>query len=293
MAYTSALLSYMFRGFLLILRINPVYGHPVMSADNGKGHRVVEIDWRSKESRVVERKVAHETYVSLFVNGERFRDFLASPGMLKEFAYGHLLCEGIIDSINDVKRVELDGVKIGVDLREGLDLRLGASKEVRLVQPECNPPDPDFLSLLDKTRKPAVEAQLKIDVETLFGMLREVNKRSLLFKSTRGVHSASLFESNGNFLSIAEDVGRHNAVDKVVGDALLRGIPLAATVLFCSGRPTVGMVLKVARAGIPVAASLSAPTEWGVKIAMDTGVTLVVAKRNFSVYSHPERVNLD
>lgn len=125
---------------------------------------------------------------------------------------------------------------------------------------------------------------------TLPDVLREQQK---LFEKTGGVHAAGLFAADGELLSLREDVGRHNAVDKVIGAAFRdKQLPLADTILQVSGRASFELVQKAAMAGIPILAAVSAPSSLAVELAKEAGVTLVGFSRGntLNVYTHPDRV---
>jgi FdhD protein len=170
---------------------------------------------------------------------------------------------------------------------------LEASKVNRLITTECSPTSGQ-LNLLDRLRKPKVSSQLSVKPEALLKMVEELNRRASVFKATGGTHSAMLCTGGGDVLAYAEDVGRHNAIDKVIGLLTLEGGTFSDCVLVSSGRQPSDMVLKAARVGIAVVVSQAAPLDSGVRAAEETGVTLVcfARGRRFNVYAHPERVLL-
>jgi FdhD protein len=114
-----------------------------------------------------------------------------------------------------------------------------------------------------------------------------------VFSRTGGLHAAGLFDSDGTLLLVREDIGRHNAVDKAIGDALLHGaLPWSERILLVSGRGGFEIVQKALAAGLPILASVSAPSSLAVQMARDGGLTLIgfLRERRFVVYSHPDRV---
>lgn len=133
------------------------------------------------------------------------------------------------------------------------------------------------------------------ELDTLLGLPEQLRSGQRIFDKTGGVHAAGLYRATGELLCLREDVGRHNAVDKVVGWALREGLlPLRGTVLQVSGRASFELVQKAAMAGIPLLSAVSAPSSLAVQLAKETGVTLIGFNRgkSLNVYAGPERVGL-
>jgi len=250
----------------------------------------VEIDLRDGRSSASRVDAAPEVVMSIVVNGRGYKTVLCSPGMEKEFVIGQFFAEGIIDSPNDIRIESVEKSRIVASLRSGLELRLKLASEKRVVAADCAPTESSFLTLLDRAKRPAILGSTKVSVSSLAQMMRLMNQNAVIYKSCRGIHSAGLFVANGEPISFSEDISRHNAVDKVLGAGLLREIDFSHAIVTCTGRPTVTMVSKLVRAGVPIAASLSTPSKWGVKLARETGVTLVLFKGKAIVYSHPSRI---
>lgn len=256
------------------------------------GVRLRRLDLREGTVTEEDDTVASDRAVCIFVNGEYYRTLIATPTMVRELVVGHLLGEGIISSLDEVEGVEVEPLRVDVDLRGDVDLDLIGMSRVDLITTACGSLSaPVRGDRLDSLR---VSSGVSVDAERIWGMIRELNTRSRVYRETGGTHSAMLCAADGAVLSFAEDVGRHNAVDKVVGAGALGGVDFGGCVLVSSGRQSSEMVLKVARSGIPVIASVAGPLESGVRIADAAGITLVcfVRGRRMNVYAHGDRVKI-
>jgi FdhD protein len=138
-----------------------------------------------------------------------------------------------------------------------------------------------------------VERRLSISPELLLSLPERFRSAQRIFQRTGGLHAAALFSAQGTLLDLREDVGRHNAMDKLIGAAVLRGaIPFGPRVLLVSGRLSFELVQKAARAGVELLAGVSAPSSLAVELAEDAGITLVgfLREEGFNIYSAPERI---
>lgn len=216
--------------------------------------------------------VAMDAPICIFVNDEPFRTLIATPSLLDELAIGHLVAEGVISEKQEIKELTVNSLRVDVILTHDInidDLLLGKS---RLLTTACGLDSPIPDSELEGLKVPRVE---KVVPSLVFDLMKELNQKSLTYKGTGGTHSAILYSKEEGVVAFAEDVGRHNALDKVIGSAFMDGVDFRKCVLASSGRLSGEMVLKVARAGIPLLCSVSAPLVSGLKIAEATGVTLV------------------
>ncbi len=236
--------------------------------------------------------VATDEAICIFINDEYYRTLIATPTMIKELIVGHLLTEGIIKSLDEVRELEVEPLKVHVKLSVDLDLALINMGKVDIITTACGslitPPKSDQLEDMKNI------SDIKVKAETISGLARELNMRSKVYRETGGTHSAMLCTKDGQVLFFAEDVGRHNAVDKVIGAGILKKIDFGECVLFSSGRQSSEMVLKVAHSGVPIIASVAGPLGSGIRIADATGITLVcfVRGRRMNVYSHSERISI-
>ncbi len=226
---------------------------------------------------------------------------MRTPGGDFELAAGFLFTEALIGGRGDIRRVsycedlapaEQHYNVVTVDLERAFDPRLlrrnflansscGICGKATLddVEVHCEPIAPG----------PGVPGEV---IARLPGSLRKAQK---VFDRTGGLHAAGLFAPDGELLALREDVGRHNAVDKVVGEALLADdLPLSERILQVSGRVSFEIVQKAARAGIPIVTAVSAPSSLAVEAADRLGMTAVgfVRDGGFNIYSHPERVSI-
>jgi FdhD protein len=248
--------------------------------------------------------LAAEEPLELRVNGRALSVTMRTPGHDVELAHGFLLSEGVIGGLADVAvaRYCAGAGPDGVNTYNVLDLALAEGVAPPEVGVErnfyttsscgvCGKAALDAVRL--KTRhSPAADAAT-VDVDVLSALPDALRERQKVFASTGGLHAAGLFTTAGEPLVVREDVGRHNAVDKVLGWAVLADrVPLAGTVLVVSGRASFELVQKAAMAGAPVLAAVSAPSSLAVELAEEQGVTLVGFLRgeSMNVYAGHHRV---
>ena len=231
--------------------------------------------------RTVSYSVAVEDTIDLFVNRVHMAAILATPEMLNELAIGYLICEGIVKSRKEVKDICIEGRTIHVEVEPSEHIELW--RELRssgCVGVRWDENEAIFVDSDETFNQDAIKKSLRF-------------LESDIYKKTHGTHAACLVNKTGECMVKAIDVGRHNAFDKVVGRACIEGIDLSSHFLLSSGRQSAGMVMKAARAGIPLVATKTAPLNTGVEAAERTGVCLVcfVSKDKLSVFTHPQRIS--
>jgi len=254
--------------------------------------KALEVDLINREKRFLEEELAVEEPVFVFVNGQHLVTLIASPTMKKELALGHLVAEGLIDSLKEVKKVQVEGSKVKITLTKALDYEHKTSKLITpVVDTASGATSPDFLKVLDGIREKIVRSKTRFALSKVHKMMCDFDKKGGVHRKTRGTHSAAIFRFDGKLVSFTEDVGRHNAVDKAIGCALSVLEDFSETALFSSGRQPAYMVLKAARARIPIVVSIACPLESGVRAAEKAGLTLVhISGRLMKVYTNPERL---
>lgn len=251
--------------------------------------------------------VVTEEPLQLLLDGQPLAVVMRTPGADIELALGLLYAEGIVRSRGDVRGIrisaEAEETEIGIDVEPMLvesnqvDVRLGAMPRRKpersmLASSACGVCGTQMIE--DLRRDLAVlPAGPRFDPATLPGLVDILRSGQGVFERTGGLHAAGLFDSNGQVVVLREDVGRHNAVDKVVGRFLLdRRLPASDMVLVVSGRAGYEIVQKSIGAGIPVLAAVGAPSSLAVALAREFNQTLVGFLRGdrFNVYSAPERL---
>ncbi len=224
--------------------------------------------------------VAVEEGITLFVNGVRIATLIASPSNIRELCVGYLISEGVVSTFDEIQTVDIDHSKMEAHITVTSFDQVELWHEVR---------SSGCIGVRWWTNE-----EIEVISEARFD--KKVIKKSLSYldthtrERTHGVHTAALFDTHGELLAQAIDVGRHSAVDKVIG--AYAGHDFSKTFLLSSGRQPAGMVLKAARAGIPLIVSKAAPISTGVEAASQAGVTLVcfANERQFAVYTHEERL---
>jgi len=233
-------------------------------------------------------EVVREQPLTLYVNGERFLTLLCSPMKLEALVVGYLWMEKVIEGVADVEQVEVSPVDGRADVRLTRGVTLPTE---RILTSGCGG---GITFRIDPRVIPRIESTLRIEPARLFERMKELYQLAVGYRASRGIHGAALADAD-RLLFMAEDVGRHNAVDKICGEALLAGVSTRDRVLLSTGRVSSEMLLKGARMGTPVVVSRTSPTEMAISIAEQLGVTVVGYLRHdaFNVYAGGEHLKLE
>jgi FdhD protein len=228
---------------------------------------------------------------------------MRTPGADFELAAGFLYGEGIVSSPEDVKRIsycvdpDVDAEQqyniVNVELREGRDYDLRTLERHFYTTSACGVCGKASLEQLELRGCPVIGAGPELAAEKIYGLPEKLREAQGLFEATGGLHAAALFDAEGELVALREDVGRHNATDKLVGWALLEGrLPLGDHAVMVSGRSSFEILQKCLTAGVPIVCAISAPSSLAVDVARRFNITLVGFLRGnrFNVYSAPERV---
>ena len=256
--------------------------------DNVERFPIQRVTREGKEDS--EDAVTIELPLTIMANNRELTTLLCSPTDLKYLAIGFLASEGLVKGKDEIKKVVVDerrGV-VRVETVGGKEFAPDVFK--RLITSGCGR-GVSFYSATDVQGQSKIESQTAISTAEIFTLAREFQHRSQVYRTTGGVHSAALCDTN-NILVFNEDIGRHNAIDKVFGECLLGDIPVDDRIIITSGRVSSEILLKVAKRNIPILISKSAPTNLGVRLAHDLGVTLIgfVRGGRMNVYANGWRV---
>jgi FdhD protein len=242
-------------------------------------------------------RVAVEAPLEVQLHGEPFSVIMRTPGTDAELAIGFLFTEGVVRTLADVAGLEQspagDAVNVTLAPDRALSLPdwLGSRRQVTMNS-SCGMCGRRTLESLD-IDAPPLPVAWTIPTAHIAALPAALRARQRAFSETGGLHAAGLFRRDGGLEAVAEDVGRHNAVDKLLGRMLMMGrLPLTASLLFVSGRSSFEIVQKAFLGGIPLVAAVSAPSSLAVDLADRCGMTLLgfVRDGRFNVYSHQERL---
>jgi FdhD protein len=251
-------------------------------------------------SRELDRdEVAVEEPLEIRVDGESLAVAMRTPGEDEELAAGFLAGEGLIGGRDEIASIgptdELAANVVEVRTRAGLRRDPSGERRFALTS-SCGVCGKAALEFVRQESPPRTPAGAPVEPELVLALPEETRRNQSGYARTGGLHATGLFDPrDGRLLALREDVGRHNAVDKLAGAALLGGdLPLSGSILMVSGRAGFEIVQKAAVAGVPVVCAVSAPSSLAVSAGERLGVTVVgfVRGDSFNVYSHSDRIEL-
>jgi FdhD protein len=280
-----------------------------VESDEGAVARRAAVRIGATEARPGEDEVAVEAPLEIRVGGRPLTVIMRTPGADEELVRGFLFSEGVIGGAGDLLslgrpdglRGEEEGNVIAVELAPPpIGIGKGAAGGMRRPVGERSFYASASCGVCGKTsladlvvRAAPVRSTLRVPAALLASLPERLRAAQVVFARTGGLHGSGLFEASGALLAVREDVGRHNAVDKLIGWALGAGrLPLSDAILMVSGRTSYEIVQKAVVAGVPVVAAVSAPSSLAIDLAARHGVTLVGFLRGatMNVYAHAERV---
>lgn len=226
---------------------------------------------------------------------------MRTPGNDEELAAGFLVAEGIVRKRSDIK--EIAPCRIGPNSKNAINVTVGTDVRVHsdlheryaVISASCGICGKTSIDAIT-SHFPTITGDFRVPASVILACPQQLRDAQENFEQTGGLHAAALFDEGGKLLHLREDIGRHNAVDKVIGRAFLDNqLPLSRHVLLVSGRTSFEILQKALAAGIGIIASVSAPSSLAVSFARENGQTLVGFLRPplMNIYSHPDRILLD
>ena len=247
--------------------------------------------------------VVIEQELPIYVNGQHLVTASITPIMEKEFVTGYLFGQGFLDSYSEIESIKIENNSAKVALSGTVkSLKRTENASLRIVSGGGK------AVYFEKAVLPEIKSQISVNKEIVYKAINTLFEKAEIYKETEGVHTAGLFKADGTPVFIAEDIGRHNALDKVIGHALMNRIDCSSVFLATTGRIASEMVVKICRAQIPVVATKTAVTSAAIKSANKCGLTIVgfvrdvgnrintdmetriIEKAGMKIYTHPGRI---
>jgi len=245
------------------------------------------------ELNEVSDRVAAEEPLQITVDGSPVAVVMRTPGYDHDLVTGFLLTEGLVGGVADVSRIDLEAKKNHALVFLSDDVVLDHAKLSRNLfsASSCGICGKASIEAIHQQAEP-VEGGFVFSSDTLLSLPKALRVAQEVFESTGGLHAAALVNAEGEILALREDVGRHNAIDKVIGWAAIENVDLSQTLLQVSGRVSFEVMQKALMARIPIVSAISAPSSLAVEFARDSNQTLIGFLRppTFNIYSNPERI---
>jgi FdhD protein len=275
---------------------DPGLGEGVAAASSAALRRV----WRVRDgaARAAEDAVADEVPVALVYNGISHAVMLATPADLEDFALGFSLSEGILDHVGQCYGIDIEagpgGIAVMLEVASSSFARLKEKRRSMAGRTGCGLCGIDSLAQVRRSL-PVVRAPAGIDAGCVARALAGIGNGQALTQRTGAAHAAAWCALDGSLLALREDVGRHNALDKLIGTMARTGLPADGGFLLLTSRVSMEMAQKAAMAGIGLLAGMSAPTLAAIEAAEDAGMTLLAFARGqgFVCYTHPAGIGLE
>jgi FdhD protein len=255
---------------------------------------VPRLSWRRDEFSRGERAIPEETPVAVTYDGSSYAVMMATPSDLEDFAIGFSLFEGVIDKPGDIDTLDIIDVEDGVETRIWLKPEIG-QRHVGRRRAIIGPTGCGLCGVesIAEAMKPLahIESAATVRSDDLIAAMSRLHGLQALNAKTRAVHAAAFWDRRDTLI-VREDVGRHNALDKILGAAATSELDCANGVVLMTSRVSVELIQKTARLGAPIIAAVSAPTALAVRLAEAAGITLVAVLRDdgFEVFTHSERI---
>ncbi|MBC8590988.1 formate dehydrogenase accessory sulfurtransferase FdhD [Wansuia hejianensis] len=250
------------------------------------------LKYNRNQENIQEDIVIIEYPFTIFINDKEIITLLCTPKSLKELTLGFLHSEGFINGMESIEKIHIDEENgrayVYLNKRNTFNEKLWGK---RTITSGCGK-GTVFYNVIDSFKSKKIESPISIDKDMISNMMRDFNKRSELFQLTGGVHSCGLYDRNGMII-FEEDIGRHNALDKVLGKALEDRIELKDKIILTSGRISSEILIKTGKRGISTIVSRSAPTSLAIDIAKELNINLIgfVRADKMNIYTNIPRLD--
>ncbi|HLZ58580.1 MAG TPA: formate dehydrogenase accessory sulfurtransferase FdhD [Ktedonosporobacter sp.] len=268
--------------------------------------RVEATHWQENEAQLHEEQITVEEPFEVHIGQQSLAVIMRTPGHDHELAMGFLFTEGVIHAADDILKIEDALDPDGLPLANVVNVELRHRRQQEAFQPQpaaferhfavsasCGLCGKNSIADLMLSTPPLEHDTLRVASTLLYGLADQLRSQQAVFQHTGGLHAAGLFSLIGDLLLLREDIGRHNAVDKLIGYGLLHDTyPYDQHILLVSGRTSFEIIQKALLARIPYVVAISAPSSLAVELADQGGITLVgfMRGRSMNVYTHPERI---
>lgn len=233
-----------------------------------------------------------EAPVTIYLNGKELVTLLCTPEKIDRLALGFLRSEGLLATLDDLSsiRVREEEGLVEVELKNRSDVAEKLYGK-RTVTSGCGK-GTVFFNVLDSLRSKPLTGKMQVSTDTIHSLMNDLQQKADLFRTTGGVHSAALADSE-KIIFFYEDIGRHNAIDKIIGECLLGSVSTDDKIIVSSGRLSSEVLLKSAKLKIQLLVSRAAPTSLSIELAETLNITLVgfVRGQRMNIYSHAWRVS--
>ena len=243
----------------------------------------------SDNTQTISVKLPQENVITIYLNNKLLATLMATPVQARELVVGFLYSENIINSAD-----EITDISINQDKRKSQVWVESNAREIdqkaRIMTSGCGRGF-TFLCPSDIEGLTPLNSAIRLSAEELTNLTRKMLAGAALYNQSGGIHAAALCDKNG-ILAFSEDIGRHNAVDKIIGDSLLKNIDLSGKIMLTTGRISSEMLLKAFHAKIPLLGSLTSPTDLAVELGEKLGITIAgyIRGGGMKIYTHPDRL---
>jgi FdhD protein len=254
--------------------------------DNNKQTKTISATTFTPHGRTrVEKQVCRELALDLHLNDERLTTILSSPNDIEDLVIGLLYSEGLIKKAKDITAINIDNEKAIVSVETAITPEV--SPDLKPLIATCGTKN----GIMSDKKFKGIDTNFTVSSSQIISLMNSFMNTSKVYSATRGIHSAAVANPEDIIVS-RDDIGRHNALDKVLGSCLRRGIEPQNHLVLTSGRISSEILLKVATHGYPVLLTKAVPTDMGASLAKNLGITLVRCSYDnvVTVYSHDRRI---